>query len=80
MVQIFNDVRYLSAAQLAQLGLTMAQIIDILEAAFRAKAECKVMMPPKILTNTAFTFLSLSKMRNASVTCSTLALPRSRPP
>jgi len=48
MVQIFNDVRYLSAAQLDQLGLTMAQIIDILEAAFRAKAEGKVMMPPKI--------------------------------
>jgi ornithine cyclodeaminase/alanine dehydrogenase len=48
MVQIFSDVRYLSAAQLDQLDLTMAQIIDILEAAFRAKAEGKVMMPPKI--------------------------------
>ena len=28
------------------------------------------MMPPKMLTSTAFTFLSASRMRNASVTCS----------
>ncbi len=45
---IYNDVRYLSAAQLDQLDLTMGQIIEILEAAFWVKAEGKVMMPPKI--------------------------------
>ena len=33
------------------------------------------MMPPKMFTSTARTFLSESKMRNASVTCSALAPP-----
>ena len=33
------------------------------------------MMPPKMLTSTAFTFLSESRMRKASVTCSVLAPP-----
>src|SRR5947199_383939 len=33
------------------------------------------MMPPKMFTSTALTFLSSSRMRKASVTCSTLAPP-----
>jgi hypothetical protein len=34
-----------------------------------------LMIPPKILTNTALTFASSTRIRNASVTCSTLAPP-----
>ena len=37
----------------------------------RWRSSCSCMMPPKMLTSTALTFLSASRMRNASVTCST---------
>jgi len=48
MTNIHTDVRFLSAADLDTLGLTMAEIIGILEDAFRVNATGDVMMPPKI--------------------------------
>lgn len=48
MTEIYTDVRFLSAADLDTLGLTMAEIVGILEEAFRVKATGDVMMPPKI--------------------------------
>jgi ornithine cyclodeaminase/alanine dehydrogenase len=41
-------MRYLSRADVEAVGLTGAEVIDILEAAFRAKREGAVEMPPKI--------------------------------
>ena len=48
MVDIHESIRFLSRADLDSLGLGMGEIIEILEAAFRAKAAGKVIMPPKI--------------------------------
>ena len=48
MADIRNSIRFLSRADLDTLGLGMGEIIDILEAAFRARAAGKVIMPPKI--------------------------------
>ncbi len=48
MAKIYTDVRFLSAADLDTLGLTMAEIVGLLEEAFRVKATGDVMMPPKI--------------------------------
>ena len=48
MVDIRKSIRFLSKADLDTLGLGMGDVIDILEAAFRAKAAGKVIMPPKI--------------------------------
>ena len=48
MVDIRKSIRFLSRTDLDTLGLGMGEIIDILEAAFRAKAAGKVIMPPKI--------------------------------
>jgi alanine dehydrogenase len=42
------SVRYLSRADVEAVGLTGADVIDILDAAFRAKREGAVEMPPKI--------------------------------
>jgi ornithine cyclodeaminase/alanine dehydrogenase-like protein (mu-crystallin family) len=42
------SVRYLSRADVEAVGLTGANVIDILDAAFRAKREGAVEMPPKI--------------------------------
>ncbi len=42
-----NEILYLSQTDVAAVGLTMAEIIDTLEAAFREKAEGRVEMPPK---------------------------------
>ena len=38
---------YLSQADVASVGLTMAQTIDLLETAFREKGQGRVEMPPK---------------------------------
>ena len=38
---------YLSQAEVVAAGLTMAEIIDLLEIAFREKGEGRVEMPPK---------------------------------
>ncbi len=43
-----SSLRFLSGADLDALGLGMGEIVDILEAAFRAKAAGGVTMPPKI--------------------------------
>ena len=48
MADLRNSIRFLSRADLETLGLGMGELIDILEAAFRAKAAGKVIMPPKI--------------------------------
>ena len=48
MVSSHTSIRFLSRADLDSLGLGMGEVIDILEAAFRAKAAGKVIMPPKI--------------------------------
>ena len=48
MVEIRKSIRFLSRDDLDTLDLGMGEIIDILEAAFRAKAAGKVIMPPKI--------------------------------
>ena len=48
MVDIRKSIRFLSGTDLDTLGLGMGEIIDILEAAFRAKAAGKVIMAPKI--------------------------------
>jgi ornithine cyclodeaminase/alanine dehydrogenase len=42
-----NRLLYLSQADVAAVGLTMAEIIETLEAAFREKGQGKVEMPPK---------------------------------
>jgi ornithine cyclodeaminase/alanine dehydrogenase-like protein (mu-crystallin family) len=42
------SVRYLSRADVEAVGLTGTEVIDILDAAFRAKREGAVEMPPKI--------------------------------
>ncbi|UCG14406.1 MAG: ornithine cyclodeaminase family protein [Deltaproteobacteria bacterium] len=42
-----NQLLYLSQADVVGVGLTMAEIIDSLEIAFRAKGEGRVEMPPK---------------------------------
>jgi alanine dehydrogenase len=42
-----KSLLYLSQADVASVGLTMAEIIDLLETAFREKAEGRVEMPPK---------------------------------
>jgi ornithine cyclodeaminase/alanine dehydrogenase len=42
-----NQLLYLSQADVAAAGLTMAEIIEALEVAFRAKGEERVEMPPK---------------------------------
>ena len=42
-----SQILYLSQTDVAAVGLTMAEIIDALEAAFREKAEGRVEMPPK---------------------------------
>lgn len=42
-----QQLLYLSQADVASVGLTMAEIIDLLEAAFREKGEGRVEMPPK---------------------------------
>jgi len=42
-----QQILYLSQADVASVGLTMAEIIDLLEAAFREKGEGRVEMPPK---------------------------------
>jgi ornithine cyclodeaminase/alanine dehydrogenase len=43
-----RDLLYLSRANVASVGLTMAEIIAALEAMFREKGEGRVEMPPKI--------------------------------
>ena len=48
MVNIRKSIRFLSKADLDTLRLGMGETIDILEGAFRAKADGKVIMPPKI--------------------------------
>ena len=48
MADMRKSIRFLSKADLDSLGLGMGEIIDLLEAAFRAKAAGKVLMPPKI--------------------------------
>ena len=42
-----NEILYLSQAQVASVGLSMAEIIDALEGAFREKGEGRTEMPPK---------------------------------
>lgn len=42
-----QKILYLSNADVASVGPTMAEIIDVLEAAFREKGEGRVEMPPK---------------------------------
>ena len=42
-----NQLLYLSQADVAAVGLTMAEIVEALEAAFREKGEGRVEMPPK---------------------------------
>jgi len=42
-----NQILYLSQADVSAVGLTMAEIIDALEVAFREKADGRVEMPPK---------------------------------
>ncbi len=42
-----NQLLYLSQADVETVGITMAEIIDALEVAFRAKGEGRVEMPPK---------------------------------
>ncbi len=42
-----NELLYLSQNEVAALGLTMAEIIDALEKAFREKGEGRTEMPPK---------------------------------
>jgi ornithine cyclodeaminase/alanine dehydrogenase len=42
-----NQLLYLSQVDIVALGLTMAEIIEALEAAFREKGEGRVEMPPK---------------------------------
>jgi ornithine cyclodeaminase/alanine dehydrogenase len=42
-----NQLLYLSRAEVETLGVTMAEVIDALEIAFREKGEGKVEMPPK---------------------------------
>ncbi|GMQ78466.1 MAG: alanine dehydrogenase [Anaerolineae bacterium] len=42
-----DDILYLSQADVVEVGLTMAETIDLLEVAFREKGEGKVEMPPK---------------------------------
>ena len=48
MEQTGRSVRFLSGADLDGLGLGMGELVDILEAAFRAKAAGEVAVPPKI--------------------------------
>jgi ornithine cyclodeaminase/alanine dehydrogenase-like protein (mu-crystallin family) len=43
-----ESVRYLSRADVEAVGLAGTDVIEILDAAFRAKRECAVEMPPKI--------------------------------
>ncbi len=42
-----DEILYLSQADVVEVGLTMAETIDLLEAAFREKGEGKIEMPPK---------------------------------
>ena len=42
-----NQLLYLSQADVAAVGLSMAEIIEALEVAFREKGEGRVEMPPK---------------------------------
>jgi ornithine cyclodeaminase/alanine dehydrogenase-like protein (mu-crystallin family) len=42
-----NQLLYLSQSDVEAVGLTMAEIIQTLEAAFREKGEGRVEMPPK---------------------------------
>jgi ornithine cyclodeaminase/alanine dehydrogenase-like protein (mu-crystallin family) len=42
-----NRLLYLSQADVASVGVTMAEVIDALEIAFREKGESRVEMPPK---------------------------------
>ena len=42
-----QKILYLSQAEVAETGLTMAEVIDAVEQAFREKGEGKVEMPPK---------------------------------
>jgi ornithine cyclodeaminase/alanine dehydrogenase-like protein (mu-crystallin family) len=42
-----NELLYLSQADVEAVGVTMAEVIDALEAAFREKGEGRVEMPPK---------------------------------
>ena len=42
-----NQILYLSQADVGAVGLTMAEVIEALEVAFREKAEGRVEMPPK---------------------------------
>ncbi len=44
---IQEDILYLSQADVVEVGVTMAETIDLLETAFREKGEGKVEMPPK---------------------------------
>ena len=44
-----ESVRYLSRADVETVGLTGADVIEILDAAFRAKRDGAIEMPPKIL-------------------------------
>ena len=48
MADTRRSIRFLSGADLDALGLGMGELVDILEAAFRAKAAGEVTMPPKI--------------------------------
>jgi ornithine cyclodeaminase/alanine dehydrogenase len=42
-----SQLLYLSQADVESVGLTMAEVIEALEAAFREKGEGRVEMPPK---------------------------------
>lgn len=39
---------YLSSGDIADVGITMSEMIEVVEAAFREKGEGSVKMPPKI--------------------------------
>jgi ornithine cyclodeaminase/alanine dehydrogenase len=47
MQSMTNQLLYLSQAQVIQVGLTMAEIIESMEVMFRAKGEGRTEMPPK---------------------------------
>ncbi len=48
MAEARRSIRFLSGADLDMLDIGMGELVDILEAAFRAKAAGEVTMPPKI--------------------------------
>jgi len=47
-VVIYTEFKYIHAAELEKLGFGMGDIVEILEEAFRVKANGQVIMPPKV--------------------------------